>query len=417
MQRASRMPKVLVYTDNDSFSGCENMIAVLMNDAHFRDKCNTVLYYRKSALYEEGLADRLDSLISCKGLPLIAMRRSKLPLAIRNKFFARVTLRLMSIFLMPVTFIFNALMLAAHFLSSGKDTIIINNGGYPGAQGCLQAALVARLLGFRKIIMVVNNTAQPPKGFFKILGKLYDTMVFWSVDKIITGSEITGLALRRTRGLESSKSLVIPNGINAGRFEAVHVAGRRTKVFKSGNSINYSIIGLHESRKGHLVLLKALKDIVSRRPDLYDRIKVSIEGQGDLSKVLEKFVDENNLSASVVFHKHVENISRFYMNTDVLIHPSLFSEDLPNVISEAMLFGIPTIGSNIAGIPSQISDGINGFLLKPGDHIALSERMEMFLDNSEILSAMSKECVAKFNMKFSSDVAVDRYIDLIEENK
>jgi glycosyltransferase involved in cell wall biosynthesis len=411
------MPKVLLYTDSDFFAGCENMIGILMNDAQFRHRYDSVLYYRKSALYEEGLSGRLDSLTSCKGLPLIALRRSILPLVIRNNIFFRVTLRLISIVLMPVTFIFNALLLAAHFLSSGKDTIIINNGGYPGAQSCRQAALVARLVGFRKIIMVVNNAAQPPKGFFKILGKLYDTILFWSVNKIITGSEITGLALRHTRGLVCSKSLVIPNGINADRFEAAHVAGRRAKVFNSGNSINFSIVGLHESRKGHLVLLKALKEVTSRRPDLHHRIKVSIEGQGDLTKVLANFVDENNLSASVVFHKHVENISRFYMDTDVLIHPSLFSEDLPNVISEAMLFGIPTIGSNIAGIPSQISDGINGFLLKPGDHIALSQRMETFLDNSEILNAMSKECVAKFNTEFSSDIAVGRYIDLIGGGK
>jgi len=165
MQRTLRMPKVLLYTDNDFFAGCENMIATLMNDAHVRDQFNAVLYYRKSTLYEEVLADRLDTLISCKGLPLIALHRSKLPLTIRHNIFARVTLRLSSIFLMPVTYTFNALLLAAHFWASGKDTIIINNGGYPGAQGCRQAAVAARLVGFRKIIMVVNNTTQPPRGF------------------------------------------------------------------------------------------------------------------------------------------------------------------------------------------------------------------------------------------------------------
>ena len=206
---------------------------------------------------------------------------------------------------------------------------------------------------------------------------------------------------------------MIPNGINTGRFEAVHLANRRTKMFNIGCSINFSIIGVHETRKGHSVLLKALKDITSRSPDLYDRIKVSIERYGDLTKGLVAFVDENNLSALVVFQNHVENISTFYMDTDVLIHPSLFSEDLPNVISEAMAFGIPTLGSKIAGIPSQISDGVNGFLIKPGDHMALSQRMETLIDNSEKLNSMSKECVAKFDMEFSSDVAVGRYTDLI----
>lgn len=319
-----RMPKLLLYTDNDFFAGCENMIGILMNDGQFRRKYDSVLYYRKSTLYEEGLSGRLDSLISCKGLPLITLRRSMLPLVIRNNIFFRVTLRLISIVLMPLIFIFNALLLAAHFLSSGKDTIIINNGGYPGAQSCRQAALVARLVGFRKIIMVVNNAAQPRKVFFKILDKLYDTIILWSVDKFVTGSEITGLTLRHMRGLDSFKSVVIPNGINPNRFEAVDIESRRTKIFESGDSINFSIIGLHELRKGHLVLLKALKEIASRRSDLHHRIMVSIEGHGDLTNTLERFVGENNLSTLVVFHKYVENISRFlygyrYSYTSIII--------------------------------------------------------------------------------------------------
>lgn len=82
-----------------------------------------------------------------------------------------------------------------------------------------------------------------------------------------------------------------------------------------------------------------------------------------------------------------------------------------------MLFGVPTVGSEIAGIPSQISEGVNGFLIKPGDHITLSQRMETLIDNSDILNAMSQECVAKFTKEFSSDVAVGRYIDLIDEKK
>jgi len=95
------------------------------------------------------------------------------------------------------------------------------------------------------------------------------------------------------------------------------------------------------------------------------------------------------------------------------VHPSLYSEDLPNVISEAMAYGIPTIGSKIAGIPSQISDGINGFLIEPGDYMDLSRRVELILDNSEILNSMTKECVTRFDAEFSSDIAVSRYMDLI----
>ncbi|MDC0172518.1 glycosyltransferase family 4 protein [Gammaproteobacteria bacterium] len=391
------------------------MISILMNHKEFRGKYDVTLYFRSSRAYNMGMSARLKSLESTKSLPLIALRRSKLPLIVRDNIFFRVALRMIATVLLPATYLVNAVILYVNFLSTDRDVIIINNGGYPGAPSCLQAAVIARLIGFRKIIMVVNNIAQSPKGVFKSLSKLYDTVVFGAIDNIITGSKVTGLALRDARRTEDTKLLVVPNGISMERFETVHVTDRRSKIFNRGQVIHFSIIGLHELRKGHLVLLEALKMLISRRADLCDRIMVNIEGHGDLTRSLMTFVNENNLSSLVDFHGHVDNISKFYKDTDVLVHPSLFSEDLPNVISEAMLFGIPTIGSNIAGIPSQISDDKNGFLVEPGDYSVLSQRMETFLDKPEVLKYMSNECVAKFDMDYHSDVAVSRYIDLIEE--
>jgi glycosyltransferase involved in cell wall biosynthesis len=414
-QRVLEMPKILLYTDNDFFAGCENMIAILMNNREFNRKYDVTLYYRKSLAYKIGMSARFKSLVSTKPLPLINLGRSMLPLFVRNNIFFRVALRMIAIVLFPVTYFANAIMLYLHFLSTDRDVIIINNGGYPGAQSCLQAAVIAKLIGFRKIIMVVNNTTQTPKGVFRHLSKLYDTFVFRAIDNVITGSKATGLALRDARRIAGRKLLVVPNGINMERFETAHVTDRRSKIFNAGHVINFSIIGLHELRKGHLILLKALEMLISRRADLYDRVIVNIEGHGDLTRSLMTFVNENNLSSLVKFHENVEDISKFYKDTDVLVHPSLFSEDLPNVISEAMSFGIPTIGSNIAGIPSQISDGENGFLVEPADYSVLSQRMETLLDRPEILNAMSNECVAKFNIEYHSDVAVNRYIDLIEE--
>jgi glycosyltransferase involved in cell wall biosynthesis len=64
----------------------------------------------------------------------------------------------------------------------------------------------------------------------------------------------------------------------------------------------------------------------------------------------------------------------------VLVLPSA-SEGLGRVIVEAMATGTPTIGSRVGGIPDLIKDGLNGFLIPPGDEQALANRIRWILTN------------------------------------
>lgn len=56
-----------------------------------------------------------------------------------------------------------------------------------------------------------------------------------------------------------------------------------------------------------------------------------------------------------------QGISSLMKDFDFLIVPS-YSENLPNVISEAQLVGLPVIASNMAGIPELVQESISGFL-------------------------------------------------------
>lgn len=56
-----------------------------------------------------------------------------------------------------------------------------------------------------------------------------------------------------------------------------------------------------------------------------------------------------------------QGISSLMKDFDFLVVPS-YSENLPNVISEAQLVGLPVIASNMAGIPELVQESISGFL-------------------------------------------------------
>ena len=55
------------------------------------------------------------------------------------------------------------------------------------------------------------------------------------------------------------------------------------------------------------------------------------------------------------------------------------SDNLPTVIVEAMLAGMPVVSTRIAGIPEMITDGESGFLVSPKDAPALAAAIERLL--------------------------------------
>lgn len=59
----------------------------------------------------------------------------------------------------------------------------------------------------------------------------------------------------------------------------------------------------------------------------------------------------------------------------VLVLPS-FRDGTPRAITEGMASGLPIVATNIAGIPEQVEDGKNGYLVDPGDPTGLAQQLE-----------------------------------------
>ena len=76
---------------------------------------------------------------------------------------------------------------------------------------------------------------------------------------------------------------------------------------------------------------------------------------------------------------------------DVMVVPSLWEENSPLVIHEAHAAGRPVIASSVGGIIELIKDGIDGILVPPGDVNALSEALNSFILNPQLLTKMSRQ--------------------------
>lgn len=71
--------------------------------------------------------------------------------------------------------------------------------------------------------------------------------------------------------------------------------------------------------------------------------------------------------------------------------PSIFLENLPMAVIEAMLMGVPVVASRLGGIPEIIRDGIDGFLVEPGDSAALGRALLILEESPELAVRMGNQ--------------------------
>ncbi len=172
------------------------------------------------------------------------------------------------------------------------------------------------------------------------------------------------------------------------------------------------LIGSFEERKGHVVLLKAIKRL---KETSMPNILAMFVGKGPDEFKLKKYVDEFKLHDSILFFPHTNEPNYVYEQLDMLVLPSLYKEGLPNVILEAMSMGIPCIASRLAGTPELIHDNVNGFLLPPGNVELLASRIESLWSDKEKLKSFSKNARELVRNNFNRKTQAYKYSTHIEK--
>lgn len=88
--------------------------------------------------------------------------------------------------------------------------------------------------------------------------------------------------------------------------------------------------------------------------------------------------------------------------------PSLCLDACPTVTFEAMAAGRAVVASSLGGLLDQVVDGVTGFLVPPGNPVALADAMQRLASDSALRSQMGDAARHRFEAEFQADVVIDR---------
>lgn len=90
------------------------------------------------------------------------------------------------------------------------------------------------------------------------------------------------------------------------------------------------------------------------------------------------------------------------------------------VISQALATGLPVITTFHSGLPEQVVDGKNGFLVPESDYMALADKIQYLIDNPQLWAEFGRYGRMHVTQFYNSEILIKQqiecYIELVSQS-
>ena len=152
----------------------------------------------------------------------------------------------------------------------------------------------------------------------------------------------------------------------------------------------------------------ALEALARLRARGVDALLVLV-GDGPGRDVAERRAAELAVSTHVVLPGAVANVASWYRAFDAFLLPSA-NEGTPVVAIEALAAGTPVVATRVGGVADVVRDGVDGFLVAPGDVDAMADALERLARGAELRELMGAAGRERVRERY----AVERLIDDVD---
>jgi len=207
----------------------------------------------------------------------------------------------------------------------------------------------------------------------------------------------------------TAKCWVIHNPTDVGKYHPVDKDEARRRIGLCDEIPVLLFVGNMIKRKGIHILLEAV-EILQKKDKV---VRVVIVGDGPERQGIDDFVVNNGIGdiVKVEGQKQYPELLYYYNAADLFVMSSL-SETFGLVYIEAMLCGVPIIGTNVTAMPEVIPSEDYGFLVPPVDPSALAEAIERGLNKE-----WDKEKIVTYARSFDWDKRIAEFEKVYKEIK
>ena len=292
--------------------------------------------------------------------------------------------------------------LAGYLRKENMDAIVTVGAGDKMFWG----RIAAKIAGTPVVACAIHSTGWPDG-----IGRLNRTLTPIT-DAFIGCAEEHGRYLRNEEGFPAEKVHVIPNGVDVDRFQQDTIAGNaiREELQIPVDAPVCGIVAALRPEKNHDMFLNGAAKILTSLPDA----RFLIVGDGPERQRLEELAASLNITDSVHFLGTRQDIPAVLAATNVMLLTSKMEAN-PVSILEALATEVPVVATRVGSVPTTVIDDETGFLVPPGDADALAEQVSKLLKDPQLASELGKNGREMVKARYSVDVMVRGYEDLIEE--
>ncbi|MFH1008021.1 MAG: glycosyltransferase [Candidatus Latescibacterota bacterium] len=213
-------------------------------------------------------------------------------------------------------------------------------------------------------------------------------------------------------GVPESRTAVVRSGIDLMKFDDLKDAEAPYQEFGiQRDALLVGNVAALAPHKDQACLLDAARKVI----DVFPRARFLVVGEGPLHEMLLDHRARLGLEREVIFTGFRKDIGAILGMLNVFVLSS-YLEGLGTSVLDAMLMGLPVVGTTVGGIPEAVRDGENGFLVPPRNPKALSEAICRLLKDRSLRERFGRAgriAVRRFDIRETVRQTTAIYADLL----
>ena len=196
-------------------------------------------------------------------------------------------------------------------------------------------------------------------------------------DYVVVVSEQNKTVLSMDGVVPEKKLQVVYNGISELKPQYTKSSAREILGISEETFLIVTVTRL-DKPKDPLTLVKGFEKICKDKKNCI----LAIVGDGSLKRDIVTEIEARGLSDKVKMPGFVNDVDLYLASADVFCLATQ-KEGLPISILESMKYSLPIVANAVDGIPEQIKDGWNGYLIPVGDDTDFANKIGLIYANRE----------------------------------